>query len=68
MENEYLMREAFKYELLRDVLFANSKISSWSDDLRFDDEKICDLLKIIEQDRYEGRLEDLKEREDNGDN
>lgn len=67
MVNEYLMREAFKYELLRDVLFNNSAIS-WSGDLRFDDEKICNLLKIIELERYEGHLEDLKEREDNGDN
>lgn len=61
MENEYLMRKAFNYELLRDVLFANSDISAWSSDLRFDDEKICDLLKIIEQERYKGRLEDLKD-------
>lgn len=66
--DEYLMRKAFKYELLRDVLIGNSEISTWSDDLRFDDEKICDLLKIIEREIYEGRLEDLKEREDNGDN
>lgn len=68
MENEYLMREAFKYELLRDVLFNNSAISAWSGDLRFDDEKICNLLKIIDRERYYGWLEELKEREDNGDN
>ena len=68
MENEYLMRKEFKYELLRDVLFNNSEISTWSSDLRFDDGKICDLLKIIERERYEGRLENLKERGDNGDN
>lgn len=65
METEYLMRQAFKYEILRDALFVNSKMSEWTGELRFDDEKICDLLKIIEQDRYEGRLEDLKEMEDN---
>lgn len=68
MKNVYLMRHAFKYELIRDVLFNNSKMSEWTGELRFDDRKICDLLKIIEQDRYEGHLEDLKEREDNGDN
>lgn len=68
MENEYLMRKAFKYELLIDTLFDNSTISTWADDLRFDDEKICDLLKLIELDSYEGRLEYLKRREDNGDN
>ena len=68
METEYLMREAFKYELLRDALFDNSEISAWSNDLRFDDEKICDLLRLIERDRYEECLEDLKESKDNGDN
>ena len=68
MENEYLMRKVFKYELLRDALFDNSEISVYSSCLRFDDEKICDLLKMIERERYEGRVEDLKEREDNGDN
>lgn len=68
MENEYLMRKAFKYELLIDMLFDNSTISTWFDGLRFDDEKICDLLKIIARERYEGRLEDLKNRGDNGDN
>lgn len=67
MENE-LMRKAFKYEILRDALFNNSEISTWSGDLKFDEEKICDLLKIIERERYKGRLEDLKEREANGDN
>lgn len=68
MEDEYLMRKAFKYELLIDALFDNSTISTWYAGLRFDDEKINDLLKIIARERYEGRLEDLKEREDNGDN
>ena len=68
METEYLMRQAFKYEILRDALFVNSKMSEWSGELRFVDEKICHLLKIIDQDRYEGRLEDLKEEKDNRDN
>lgn len=68
METEYLMRQAFKYELLRDALLANSAISEWYGNLMFDNEKICDLLKIIERERYEGRLEALKEREDNRDN
>lgn len=68
MEYEYLMRKAFKYELLIDTLFDNSEISAWSGGLRFYDEKIDNLLKLIERERYELRLEDLKEREDNGDN
>ena len=63
MENEYLMRKAFKYELLRDVLFNNSEISSWSDDLRFDDEKICNILKIIEPDMYEDALRRFEREE-----
>lgn len=68
MENEYLMRKAFKYELLRDALFNNSKISAWSGDLRFDEEKICDLLKIIERERYEGTLRIFERENDNEDN
>ena len=63
MENEYLMRKAFKYELLRDVLFNNSEISSGSDDLRFDDEKICNILKIIEPDMYEDALRRFEREE-----
>lgn len=39
METEYLMRQAFKYELLRDALLANSAISEWYGNLMFDNEK-----------------------------
>lgn len=54
MENNYL-------DLLIDLIIDNAELSYHKDSLRIDnDDTIMQVLKIIAKQKYENRLEDLK--------
>lgn len=59
MENNYL-------DLLINLIIDNAELSYHKDSLRIDnDDTIMQVLKIIAKDKYENRLEDLKNQEIN---
>lgn len=56
-ENNYL-------DLLIDLIINNSKLNYDKNDLRiYNEETIMQIIKIIAKDKYENRLEDLKNKE-----
>lgn len=59
MENNYL-------DLLIDLIINNSRLNYDKNDLRIDnDDTIMQVLKIIAKNKYENRLEDLKNQKIN---
>lgn len=65
---ERLISKSQKYDMLLKKLIESSALS-WSNEwLTFDSGvELSDLIRMLEPVIYEERLEDLKEREDNGD-
>lgn len=64
-EYEELLLDSNRYEMLLDSLYENAGLNWNGESLEFDDEKLCDLLKLIDRFNYEKRFKELnKEKQD----
>lgn len=62
--NDFEMYEkAFKYDMLVNYLFRKSNLSWTNETIGIDSYEFSNIMKILEPDRYDCKLENLKVRE-----
>jgi len=59
-EYEELLLDSNRYEMLLDCLYEYACLSWNEKHLGFDNEKLCDLLKLIDRFDYEKKFKELK--------
>ena len=64
---ECYIRQDEELGLLRDVLFRNASLSWDKKSLRFNDEKVSDMLKALYPSRFSYKLEELQSQEEEKD-
>ncbi len=52
-EYDELLENSLKYEMLLENLYSNARKSNWNkNEISFNDDKLCDLLKLIDKFDY----------------
>ena len=65
IEYKHLLETCYKYGLLMDVIY-NTKELAWDRDfIEINNKNVGSLLNIIDKDRYEKKVKELKEKENN---
>ena len=59
-EYEKLIITAYAFDFLTDSIFINSSLSYSEESLRFNDDSLNDVLKVMAAERYDARFAELK--------